>query len=824
MVRKKFIDKRSATTYSLVYRSTDGADDDDGAAALALAEGEGGGAVLALADGADRMLVAQRPPAAAPQGGGAGPGPQGGPPPPAQDPRALYRHFFGGADEEDDGGGGGGSGGRLLDARRLELLSLGFPDDGYDYLKHMRVVGGGGGAGQRHKQQEQDERQDGGASRPLPATAAVPAPPPAAVRAPSAPSAAAANAAADAAEAGGEIVETVGPATFLRAPRLRAPAPDVRLVDARGVGAPPPPPAGAGGLEAEMRALGLGLGGAARPQLPSRGALAAELAEVEAAMAAEEEEDDEADMLAAEKEAEEAGGDGRLAVAELRGDAGRPGGRRAPAPRPTPVLEGRGDLEDDFLAVANAPARSRGGGRTDDLPKPAAAPAPRAPPAMVVGFDAPSDDREEEEEEEEGGERQGERRPLHRHGRAAATAAQGGGARPTDAVPSDAVAYAELNSQFERLMEAEYDDDDEDEEEDEDGDDEDADDGDGREPRRRRRRAPGGARTVAEELTPARLAALLSGGVGGDEAPFDGGDDAYFDDEADGYGGGSVYGGGGGDDGDGDDDDDKRERQRREKLRRARAEALAELEGCAPVVPNAARVATLDDRDEASLAATRARVAAAPRLGGDDEVDDKGRVLGGAGDVGQGDEPLETLHMRRVRDRWDCESVLSLRTTASFQPSRIGDGLGPGGRRPRSLATPPAEGAGGGGPGAIIRLSQRTGLPSGHGGARAGGQLEGGALLAEVAEEGEEGDAMDEDEDEEEDEGDAGAGRASRPRPRDETPEEKRARKGAAKAAQRAAREQKRQLKAAFREEAGRQGRQRAAVGAGSGASTFAIP
>lgn len=38
------------------------------------------------------------------------------------------------------------SGSELSDERRRELLELGFPDDGYDYLQHMRTLGHGSAA------------------------------------------------------------------------------------------------------------------------------------------------------------------------------------------------------------------------------------------------------------------------------------------------------------------------------------------------------------------------------------------------------------------------------------------------------------------------------------------------------------------------------------------------------------------------------------------------------------------------------------------------------------------------------------------------------
>lgn len=35
----------------------------------------------------------------------------------------------------------------LTRASPVQLLQLGFPDDGYDYLQHCRVIGASGGAG-----------------------------------------------------------------------------------------------------------------------------------------------------------------------------------------------------------------------------------------------------------------------------------------------------------------------------------------------------------------------------------------------------------------------------------------------------------------------------------------------------------------------------------------------------------------------------------------------------------------------------------------------------------------------------------------------------
>jgi hypothetical protein len=73
MGRKKFIDKKHATTYTLVYRSTEGNDEPDNST-------EG-----------DRVLVP-----AAEQGNAAAAALP-------QDPRALYARFFGEEEEEDVG-------------------------------------------------------------------------------------------------------------------------------------------------------------------------------------------------------------------------------------------------------------------------------------------------------------------------------------------------------------------------------------------------------------------------------------------------------------------------------------------------------------------------------------------------------------------------------------------------------------------------------------------------------------------------------------------------------------------------------------------------
>jgi protein LTV1 len=164
--KKAFIDKKQAVTYSLVHRSTEDHSD---------------------TEVGDRILVANEQ--------------LGQPNEAPRDPRLLYQHFFGGAEDSDSQ--------PLAEDRRRENLEYGFPDDGYDYLRHLRVIGRG------QASMEQHVSKYGG-------DAAGPSTP-----APSTPSTAPAAAAVLAFQ--GEPSQSV----FLKAPRRVAPAADVKLVDAR---------------------------------------------------------------------------------------------------------------------------------------------------------------------------------------------------------------------------------------------------------------------------------------------------------------------------------------------------------------------------------------------------------------------------------------------------------------------------------------------------------------------------------------------------------------------------------------------------------------
>jgi len=123
MVKKKFIDKKKSVTYNLVYRSTEDADDTP-----------------------KRVLIESDRPAEAIDVEAAADA--------RQDSRRRYPpgHPLAWLEDEEQQD-------EMSDARRRELVELGFPDDGYDYLRHVRTLGHGsasmegmpglGGAGER---------------------------------------------------------------------------------------------------------------------------------------------------------------------------------------------------------------------------------------------------------------------------------------------------------------------------------------------------------------------------------------------------------------------------------------------------------------------------------------------------------------------------------------------------------------------------------------------------------------------------------------------------------------------------------------------------
>ena len=105
MGRKPFINKKQATTYNLIYRSSEKDEDSGGRQWLE----------------ADRRVGIGRPDiqsvqeAAVPTGY------------PSGHPLAWL------SSEQDD----------ISEERRKDIIQLGFPDDGYDYIKHLRTLGQG---------------------------------------------------------------------------------------------------------------------------------------------------------------------------------------------------------------------------------------------------------------------------------------------------------------------------------------------------------------------------------------------------------------------------------------------------------------------------------------------------------------------------------------------------------------------------------------------------------------------------------------------------------------------------------------------------------
>lgn len=255
-------------------------------------------------------------------------------------------------------------------------------------------------------------------------------------------------------------------------------------------------------------------------------------------------------------------------------------------------------------------------------------------------------------------------------------------------------------------------------------------------------------------------------------------------------------------------------------------------EALAGPVPIYRKVQALDEIDPEVISKTRERIAMAeaeamkrlekqeaegkaPTPYGDDEEGirpDTG-LLGEAGDLFN-----EVLVKRVVEqdDRWDCESVLSLRSNLENHPARIAE---------------PQRRAGARG-GEAIKLSSKTGMPAGYvssSAAAAKGGAAGPGLhkLEEGDDEGQSGDSASDlsDGGHLEGEGDGNFGICLERR-KDETPEEKRARKAAVKEAKREARSSKKALKTMFREEGAKQRRQAAgsrSAGVPSGGSTFVI-
>lgn len=118
MVKKKFIDKKTSTTYSLVYRSTEEGGEDQGEEVVG-----------------DRVLFDGK--SEARKGGETS----------VSHGREVGSHPLSWLmDEQDD----------IKEGRRQELIQLGFDDDGYDYTKHLRTLGSGKASLERVEEQEEE--------------------------------------------------------------------------------------------------------------------------------------------------------------------------------------------------------------------------------------------------------------------------------------------------------------------------------------------------------------------------------------------------------------------------------------------------------------------------------------------------------------------------------------------------------------------------------------------------------------------------------------------------------------------------------------------
>lgn len=248
MVKKKFIDKKNSVTYNLVFRSTEDAN-----------------------DAPERVLDAQRSAA-------------------ETEAAAIARHEASGRryppghplawmEEEAQQG-------EMSEERRQELVELGFPDDGYDYLRHVRTLGHGAAS--------------------LEGMAAAPS----------------------TSAAGGEergIIKAedgpVGPSVFVPANAVQKPGDDVALYDASQLTVMQ-----TAAEEAEVAGTIGGVTAFAKPAEVARGVDGKELEELEAAMAA----------LEAESKSEDG------------------------------LIEGEGDLLDDFILAATEGAGEGGDAWSSD--------------------------------------------------------------------------------------------------------------------------------------------------------------------------------------------------------------------------------------------------------------------------------------------------------------------------------------------------------------------------------------------------------------------------------------------------------------------------
>lgn len=229
-------------------------------------------------------------------------------------------------------------------------------------------------------------------------------------------------------------------------------------------------------------------------------------------------------------------------------------------------------------------------------------------------------------------------------------------------------------------------------------------------------------------------------------------------------------------------------------------------------IPICNKVESLQEYDPEVIQRTKARLAAVAAK--------EAATAAGKGKAEDDDEAIERAEGRDVLpdsfktmmldtgERWDCESVLSLRSNLENHPGKI-------------VEPQKRMGARGGG---TIKLSTKTGMPAAYA-ARPN--------LADKAipEDQEVGEVDDESEDES---GSGSDGEAPSvagttmsmiaARRKGESADEKKARKAAVKEAQRASRAAKKELKTMFKQEAAKVKKQTANKGAGGAGTVFVIP
>ena len=135
--RRAFIDKSKSTTYTVVCREVDESDGDEADEAV----GKGTDAAAELVGRVGTVKAAVGDDEELELGGLLNVDDDG------DDEEAFYKAWR--KRREEDAAKGASHGGQqentLPHERRMEILALGFPDDGYDYLQHLKAIGGADG-------------------------------------------------------------------------------------------------------------------------------------------------------------------------------------------------------------------------------------------------------------------------------------------------------------------------------------------------------------------------------------------------------------------------------------------------------------------------------------------------------------------------------------------------------------------------------------------------------------------------------------------------------------------------------------------------------